>query len=133
MSHSTKDVECFNCHKKGHKRAECWAKGGGKEGQRLRSKLRKEKDKPKGGAANVAGDKDSVWMAIANDSGDEYTADNEFDDFILMDNNVFFFDEENEREVSDLTSSLKQLLKISDKSDSTITYPYDNPEYFLDD
>ena len=27
------DVECFNCHKKGHKKADCWAKGGGKEGQ----------------------------------------------------------------------------------------------------
>ncbi|TFK17283.1 hypothetical protein FA15DRAFT_561514, partial [Coprinopsis marcescibilis] len=25
--------ECFNCHKKGHIRAECWAKGGGREGQ----------------------------------------------------------------------------------------------------
>ena len=109
------------------------AKGGGKEGQGPRSKLRNEKDKPKGGAANVAGDKDSVWMAIANDSGDEYTADNEFDNIILTDDDVFFFDEENEREVSELTSSLKQLLKISDQSDSTITYPYDNPEYFLND
>ena len=27
------DLECFNCHKKGHKQADCWAKGGGKEGQ----------------------------------------------------------------------------------------------------
>jgi hypothetical protein len=27
------DVECFNCHKRGHMRADCWAKGGGKEGQ----------------------------------------------------------------------------------------------------
>ena len=28
-----KDVECFNCHKKGHMKSDCWAKGGGKEGQ----------------------------------------------------------------------------------------------------
>jgi transposase InsO family protein len=28
-----RDVECFNCHKRGHMRADCWAKGGGKEGQ----------------------------------------------------------------------------------------------------
>jgi hypothetical protein len=25
-------VECHNCHKKGHIKADCWAKGGGKEG-----------------------------------------------------------------------------------------------------
>jgi len=28
-----KSIECFNCHKKGHVKADCWAKGGGKEGQ----------------------------------------------------------------------------------------------------
>jgi hypothetical protein len=27
------DIECFNCTKKGHIKADCWAKGGGKEGQ----------------------------------------------------------------------------------------------------
>ena len=28
-----RDIECFNCHKKGHMRSDCWAKGSGKEGQ----------------------------------------------------------------------------------------------------
>ena len=28
-----KDKECYNCKKKGHIALECWAKGGGKEGQ----------------------------------------------------------------------------------------------------
>ena len=28
-----KDIECFNCKKRGHMKADCWAKGGGKEGQ----------------------------------------------------------------------------------------------------
>ncbi|KAJ7036040.1 hypothetical protein C8F04DRAFT_1096712 [Mycena alexandri] len=28
-----KRVECYNCHKKGHVAADCWSKGGGKEGK----------------------------------------------------------------------------------------------------
>jgi hypothetical protein len=28
-----KDVECYNCHKKGHLAKDCWSKGGGSEGQ----------------------------------------------------------------------------------------------------
>ena len=31
-----RDIECYNCHKRGHMKADCWAKGGGKEGQRPR-------------------------------------------------------------------------------------------------
>ena len=27
------NVECYNCHKRGHIKADCWAKGGCKEGQ----------------------------------------------------------------------------------------------------
>jgi gag-polypeptide of LTR copia-type len=28
-----RDIECYNCKKRGHTKAECWAKGGGQEGQ----------------------------------------------------------------------------------------------------
>ena len=63
---------CFNCHKKGHKKAECWAKGGGKEGQGPKSKLKKEKDESKKGKdepkkelANTA-EEDGVWMAMTS-------------------------------------------------------------------
>lgn len=31
------DVECHNYHMKGHMKADCWAKDGGKEGQGHRS------------------------------------------------------------------------------------------------
>ena len=27
------DLKCFNCNKKGHKKVDCWAEGGGKAGQ----------------------------------------------------------------------------------------------------
>lgn len=86
---SNRDIECFNCHKKGHKKPDCWAKGGGKEGQGPKWKDRK----PKGGEskegardgnkelANVAGDEEGVWMATVSDSGDEDMADDEFGDF----------------------------------------------------
>ncbi len=33
-----RDLECFNCHKKGHIKTKCWVKGGGKEGQGLKKK-----------------------------------------------------------------------------------------------
>jgi transposase InsO family protein len=40
-------VECFNCHKTGHYKSECWAKGGGKEGQGpKRGKAAKEEAAP---------------------------------------------------------------------------------------
>ena len=30
---SKKSIKCFNSHRKGHVKEDCWAKGGGKEGQ----------------------------------------------------------------------------------------------------
>jgi hypothetical protein len=32
------NVKCYNCHKKSHIKANCWAKGGRKEGQRPKGK-----------------------------------------------------------------------------------------------
>ena len=44
------EIICHNCKRKGHKKADCWAKGGGKEGQGPRQKKSKKKTK----AATVA-------------------------------------------------------------------------------
>ena len=35
---ANKDKECYNCKKKGHIPSDCWAKGGGKEGQGLKGR-----------------------------------------------------------------------------------------------
>ena len=32
--HDKRNVKCYNCHKMGHYKSDCWAKGGDKEGQR---------------------------------------------------------------------------------------------------
>ena len=127
---TNKDIECFNCHKKGHKKPDCWAKGGGKEGQGPRSKERKEKEgeSKKGNqeVANIAGE-DGVWVAIASSSDDEEMADDELDDFEVSDDDLLIFDESEESKLSDLTTCLKQILKIPD-SPQYIIYPDDTPK-----
>ena len=68
-------IECFNCHKKGHVKADCWAKEGG------RTKVRDCKGRgPRRvrsqvvSLLNIAKDEDRVLMAAMDDSSN---ADNE--------------------------------------------------------
>ena len=72
---------------------------------------------------------DGVWMAVANASEDEDMANTEFEDFTIAEDELFFEDEDGS--VTDLTTCLKQLLKIADPS-KYVAYPFDNPDYFLD-
>ena len=74
-----KDVKCHNCGKKGHFKADCWAKGGGKEGQGP-----KKRDDKKGGsggtsagAATTDSDKeDGVWAVVSEDEMfEDWTSD----------------------------------------------------------
>jgi hypothetical protein len=65
-------IECYNCHKKGHIKSECWAKGGGKEGQGPKGKGR-----GRAAANKAADDDDGVWYAHADSS----EADSELDDW----------------------------------------------------
>jgi gag-polypeptide of LTR copia-type/Zinc knuckle len=62
------DQTCYNCNKKGHVKRNCWAKGGGKEGQGPRGK-KKVDEKPKA-AATKSNDFDGAWTAIMDDSDD---------------------------------------------------------------
>jgi hypothetical protein len=63
------NIECYNCHKKGHMKANCWAKGGGKEGQGPKGKGKSQPKKEQ--AATAAADSDdAVWMAYDCRSAD---------------------------------------------------------------
>ena len=55
------DVECFNCHKKGHTKADCRAKGGGKEGQGPKSQKLKKIESAN--ATKDDDDDDGIWNA----------------------------------------------------------------------
>ena len=125
---SDRDIECYNCHKKGHRKGDCWAKGGGKEGQGPRSKGKKEE--PKRESANTA-DEEGVWMAVAKDSDDENMADDEFEDFVISTDDLFYFDEvdSDEDDEEDLTDALKHL-QVSDTSNPLIQYSYDDLYHF---
>ena len=79
---SKKHTECFNCHKMGHIKADCWAKGGGHERQ-----WPKKNDQPKPGQSTTAPvgavDDFGSWTTeipeVYNDSlgMDMYKGDNE--------------------------------------------------------
>ena len=67
-----KNVKCYNCKKKGHYKTECWAPGGGKEGQGPNQKgkgkakaketagMAKEKDEDKEKEKQV----EEAWLAM---------------------------------------------------------------------
>jgi Reverse transcriptase (RNA-dependent DNA polymerase)/gag-polypeptide of LTR copia-type/GAG-pre-integrase domain len=72
-----KNVECHNCHKKGHYKSECWGPGGGKEGEgpkqkgKGKSKKDEKKDEKKetGASAETKGKEkekevEAAWMAM---------------------------------------------------------------------
>ena len=74
-----RDVECENCHKKGHTKAQCWAKGGGNEGGRPKRKGKdddkKEGDKGAKSAAAITKDEPDIeaWAAIDGTEEDDAT------------------------------------------------------------
>ena len=98
-SSSKKNVECYNCGKKGHIKKDCWAEGGGKEGQGQKQKGKgkskgKGKEKESKDKETAAATKDTkedkpkdkeAWMVMIVDSVSEYSSwdDDDFDINIL--------------------------------------------------
>ena len=72
-----KNVECYNCHKKGYYKLECWAKGGGSEGQGPRRSRRgedsrdKDRDRSKSAKESASATakelpEDKLWAAVVD-------------------------------------------------------------------
>src|SRR5271168_2731687 len=92
-SKKDRNIECFNCHKKGHKKPDCWAPGGGKEGQGPNQKGKgkaKEKEKEKERAATAkeknetkTDESEEAWMVglaevLDKAEGDESDVESDF-------------------------------------------------------
>jgi gag-polypeptide of LTR copia-type/Pol polyprotein, beta-barrel domain/Zinc knuckle len=69
-STSKKRIKCFNCDKPGHYKSECWAPGGGKEGQGPKQKA----SKASGSSASVAAMTESQQYAFASAINPSLTA-----------------------------------------------------------
>ena len=82
-----------------------------------------KRDEAKKELANTA-DEDGVWMAATNDSDDKCMADDEFDDFEISEEELFFFEEDNNESNKELTNELKQL-KLSEDPKPLAHYSYD--------
>src|SRR5882724_9267925 len=77
-----KDVECFNCHKKGHFSHDCYRPSGNKEGQGLCSN--KGRHKPKEGSSNTTNDApDGAWCAITSTANYQVHTFHDDDDVYL--------------------------------------------------
>ena len=85
-SSSRKGVECFNFHKRGHKKADCWAKGGGKKGQGPKGKVKAQSQASVKDSAVSAKEQDAAWMAMsAFESGEFNMVSDLPSDFELLD------------------------------------------------
>jgi hypothetical protein len=82
-----KKIECFNCKKKGHKKADCWAKGGGKEGEGPSEGSKpKKKATTSAKVAEVVDDDDNgVWMAYLEEEQDDLLDHEEKDELESLD------------------------------------------------
>ena len=148
-SSSKKNVECYNCGKKGHVKKDCWAEGGGKAGQGPKQKGKgkgkgKEKEKEGKEKETAAATKETkeekpkdeeAWMVMIDDCGSECNssddASGDFDidilDEIISEDACSSFEELDE--LTDSPSTL-DFFDISEPSDGNVL---DAGAYLIDD
>ena len=144
------NIEYYNCKKRGHISADCWAKGGGKEGEGPcgKGKEKSEKSDLKALVANAnatpsakgkAKEVESTWMAMAKLSDEENKPEETSDTFYLEDFDLNESDTSSQTSVDDSDSdydSMPGLQVMSDSnsdSDDESTGDLDNRSEFSDD
>src|SRR5882762_7911695 len=122
---SKKDVECFNCHKKGHLKRDCWAPGGGAEGKGPKNQKGKQKETAAKTEAKDDEDTDAVWMASAEENVRAWLAEFEDGDFEKWDEQEsagesweddIFSSETDTNSMPDLISANTSLTSLEDLS-----------------
>lgn len=125
---SKKEKECFNCHKKGHFKSDCWAPGGGKEGQGPRDKGKKKE------SAAAAKDgkslEDAAWLAIdiatvaeADEHRGLSTAEEDEAFLRLEADSMPDLDTVSDSSVSNMEGDIPDLLTVSDSSSEVGSAP----------
>ncbi len=112
-------VECFNCKKKGHYKADCWAEGGGKEGQGPKGKGKGKGKEVTDAAASAkskdSDDSDAAWMAMS-----AFSDDSEMDEDIAEAQQADFSD--NDFYVSEIDEDIAEDQQ-ADSSDGNFYIP----------
>jgi len=63
----SKEVECWNCQKKGHMQKDCWQKGGGKEGQGPKQKKAANRKNAEAKRAESSSNQEHCFKAVTHD------------------------------------------------------------------
>ena len=63
-SKTDSDENCENCRRPGHKKPDCWSKGGGKEGQGPKQKKAKKEAKTESAVVAVSEEKDELFAFV---------------------------------------------------------------------
>jgi Zinc knuckle len=107
--HNRKDwchIECFNCKKKGHMKVDCWAKGGGKEGQCPNHNKCNNRNKSKESTATAQENNEDIesWAVITADS-DEDLHEEDMESWSLVDEDITeALSEDPEEQATSMTS-----------------------------
>ena len=117
-SSSKKNIVCHNCGKKGHYKKDCWAEGGGKEGQGPKQKGKaKAKEKGKG--------KEKETAAAVDEKKDDKPKDEEAWMVMMLDNEVSY----DEYDKLDINSYYEEAYSCFIEDKTLTNYP---PELDLD-